>query len=117
MEGVTYAVKDDANQVFYPKVNFPLIVQLLMEHFRSIKVPCEVHNDIVKGYHFRAHFLNELGVLHITYGREEVQPTPTIAVFDNVVPLPASKVVALNTLSLGFLVQLREKHPVVLLGD
>ena len=29
VEGVTYAVKkDDADEVFYPKVNFPLIVQL-----------------------------------------------------------------------------------------
>jgi len=33
MEGVTYAVKDDANEAFYPKVNFPLIVQLLMKTF------------------------------------------------------------------------------------
>ena len=46
----TYAVKDDANEVFYPKVNFPLIVQLLMKTFWNNEVPCKVHNDIVKGY-------------------------------------------------------------------
>jgi len=33
MEGFTYAVKDDAMEVLYPKVNFPLIVQLLMKTF------------------------------------------------------------------------------------
>lgn len=111
MEGVTYAVKDDANGVFYPKVNFPVIVQLLMEHFRNIEVPCEIHNDAVKGYRFQAHFLNNPGVLHITCKR--AGGTPTLIVFDNVVPLPASEGLALDRLSLGSLVQLREKHPVI----
>ena len=59
-EGVTYAVKDNANEVFYPKVNFPLIVLPLMKTFRNNEVPCKVHNDIVKGYtyvQFRLHNL------------------------------------------------------------
>jgi len=111
MEGVTYAVKDNANDVFYPKVNFPLIVNVLMEHFRSMEVPCEVYNDIMKGYRFQARFLNNPGDLYITYNRGE--STQAIAVFKNVVPLPASEGVALKALSLGSLVQLREKHPVI----
>ena len=111
MEGVTYAVEDAAHEVFYPKVNFPLIVQLLMEHFRNIEVPCDVHNAVVKGYSFQAHFLNNPGVLQLTCNH--AGGTPTITVFEPVVPLLASEGMALDGLSLGSLVQLREKYPVI----
>ena len=109
VEGVTYAVKkDDADEVFYPKVNFPLIVQLLMEHFRNSAVPCTLHNDIVKGYRFQAHFLNSPGVLHITCNIEGGRPH--ITVFDNVVAIRASEGMALQT-ERGFSRTVKGKAP------
>ena len=112
VEGVTY-IESQTGDAFRLKVNYPPIVQILVEHFRSIKLSSTTYNAIMNGYRFEAKFLAETKSLDLTYNDQEKHTTPTVAVFTNVNPLCDSKGMPLYTIAQGSLVKLREKHPVI----
>ena len=112
MEGVTY-IECKTAATFCLKVNYLPIVQILMEHFRSISLSSITYNEIMNGYRFEAKFLAETKSLHIVYNDQNSPNPPTVAVFTNVYPLCDSKCMPLQGITLGCLVHLREKHPVI----
>ncbi len=55
LEYITY-VAERNDEEFFPRVNFPLMVKLLMEHFRTVEISDEKYNPIMVGYRFQYRF-------------------------------------------------------------
>ena len=117
VERITYIAGEDKTH-FLPKVNFPLMSTLVMDHLREeVSRDIVFCNEIMKGYRFEHEFLTKVSSLSLTCNKheesDEVSPNVVLTFRQITATKSCAGMPVVTTLLKGELINLREKHPVI----